>query len=50
MSTTEPTTFSTAILGALQSKPVYKGTVTRKDKLARRKANRRSKVSRRTNR
>ena len=40
----------TTILQALQGRPVYMGTVSLKDKLARRKKNKAAKVARRGNR
>ena len=47
---TEPTTAQLQILAALQTRPMYAGTVTAKVKASRRSLNSRQKASRRANR
>ena len=48
--TREPSKYELAILGALQSRRLYQGTVSDKDKVARRTRGRIAKISRKGNR
>lgn len=50
MDSTEPSTYSLAVLSGLQGKHVYAGTVPAHVKAARRAANKVARVSRRRNR
>lgn len=45
-----PFGFQTRILLGLQSKPIYQGTVSQKEKDRRRAANKRARIARRVNR